>query len=391
MRFISRSLAVLLLCGISFAQQKVNLDTGVKGSLEPYYGADSGAANAYVITTNAVLGPTLRTGSKFYFFAANANTGASTANVDSTGAISIVKNVSTALASGDIPAGGIVELIYDGTNFQCTSCGLNAGGSSFYQTVQANGTDQTQRGKLNLKSGTNTTISCSDNSGSNSTDCTVDASGSGISSGGPTFIGKLCSFIGGSSPATSYGCSAGTFNLVANETIFNVCMYFTNGGGAGTIGSSDTAGLTWTKVTGASVFNATTSRGIAIFSANTGSTTGADSFNCTNSVNMSFSNIAVMGFLGASASPVDASNSANSSTSNTSFSLSVTSTSGNDLILFFADYAGTGTSVIGFMTQIFLDTSNAGFVFYEPIGAATTYYAFASFGGAYSCGIVAIH
>lgn len=51
----------------------------------------------------------------------NANTGASTINLNSFGAKDIRKNVSTALASGDILAGGIYEIVYDGTNFQITT------------------------------------------------------------------------------------------------------------------------------------------------------------------------------------------------------------------------------------------------------------------------------
>jgi len=46
------------------------------------------------------------------------NTGAATINVNSLGAKSIVKRVSTALVAGDIIANRIYHLIYDGTNFQ---------------------------------------------------------------------------------------------------------------------------------------------------------------------------------------------------------------------------------------------------------------------------------
>lgn len=57
---------------------------------------------------------------------ANANTGASTINLNSLGAKAIKKNVSAALVLGDILAGGIYELVYDGTNFQI---GNSVGGS----------------------------------------------------------------------------------------------------------------------------------------------------------------------------------------------------------------------------------------------------------------------
>jgi hypothetical protein len=42
-----------------------------------------------------------------------------------------------------------------------------------YQTVQANGSTQTQRSKINLISGTQITVACADNSGNDSTDCTI--------------------------------------------------------------------------------------------------------------------------------------------------------------------------------------------------------------------------
>lgn len=47
----------------------------------------------------------------------NANTGAATINVNALGAKSIVKGATTALVAGDIPAGRIALLVYDGTNF----------------------------------------------------------------------------------------------------------------------------------------------------------------------------------------------------------------------------------------------------------------------------------
>lgn len=51
-----------------------------------------------------------------------------------------------------------------------------------YQTVQDDSVDQTQRSKLNLKSGTNVTVTCADNAGADSSDCTIAASsGSGNS------------------------------------------------------------------------------------------------------------------------------------------------------------------------------------------------------------------
>src|ERR1700739_811397 len=68
----------LLLCALASAQNPLNIDLNSKGSRWPAFGTDSGAANAYVVTTVAPLAPSLRTGSQIMFKAVNGNTGAST-------------------------------------------------------------------------------------------------------------------------------------------------------------------------------------------------------------------------------------------------------------------------------------------------------------------------
>jgi hypothetical protein len=80
------------------------------------YAAESGSANAYSVTLSPA--PSIVAGSKVVFKATNANTGASTLAVNGGSATAIKKNGSTALASGDIAAGQVVEVVYDGTNFQ---------------------------------------------------------------------------------------------------------------------------------------------------------------------------------------------------------------------------------------------------------------------------------
>lgn len=60
----------------------------------------------------------------------NANTGAVTLNLNGLGAVNVVKNGSTALVSGDISAGQIVFLVYDGTNFQVVGGGGGGGAAS---------------------------------------------------------------------------------------------------------------------------------------------------------------------------------------------------------------------------------------------------------------------
>lgn len=81
------------------------------------YALDSGAADAYVVAPSPVISSYV-TGEVVVFKAVNANTGASTINVNGLGVKSIKKNGSSALEAGDIAAGQIVTVIYDGTNFQ---------------------------------------------------------------------------------------------------------------------------------------------------------------------------------------------------------------------------------------------------------------------------------
>lgn len=88
------------------------------------YAADTGAANAYIITL-APAPTAYAAGQCFRFKATNANTSASTLNVNGLGAKSIKGNGGASLASGEIQAGQMVTVQYDGTNFQLTSQSLS--------------------------------------------------------------------------------------------------------------------------------------------------------------------------------------------------------------------------------------------------------------------------
>jgi hypothetical protein len=72
----------------------------------------------------------------------NANTGASSLNLNSLGAISIKKDVSASLASGDLPANGEKILVFDGTNFQLVT-GSGGGGGGVWGTISGTMSDQT--------------------------------------------------------------------------------------------------------------------------------------------------------------------------------------------------------------------------------------------------------
>lgn len=73
---------------------------------------DSGSANTYVITPSPAISA-YEEGQRFVFRATNANSGASTLNVNGLGAIAIQTPDGSALASGAIVSGGYYEVVYD--------------------------------------------------------------------------------------------------------------------------------------------------------------------------------------------------------------------------------------------------------------------------------------
>jgi hypothetical protein len=81
------------------------------------YAADAVGTDSYAITLSPV--PTAyTTGMRVFMNAGTANTGACTLNVNALGVKAIKKEVSVDLQTGDILANQIIELVYDGTNFQ---------------------------------------------------------------------------------------------------------------------------------------------------------------------------------------------------------------------------------------------------------------------------------
>ena len=71
------------------------------------------------ITATAALGMSAYvTGQRFTFIAPATNTSACTLNINAIGAKSITKNGTTALDAGDIISGSLVQVVYDGTQFQ---------------------------------------------------------------------------------------------------------------------------------------------------------------------------------------------------------------------------------------------------------------------------------
>ncbi len=114
-----------------------NLETGAAT-----YIASTGSANAYVLTPSPVLAA--YTAGNYFSFKANfTNTGAATVNVSGLGAKTIKKkDGATDLVSGDINSGQIVDIEYDGTNFQMVSpTGGTVASSNYLKTVYLGFTD----------------------------------------------------------------------------------------------------------------------------------------------------------------------------------------------------------------------------------------------------------
>lgn len=81
-----------------------------------YFGLDAGSNDTYVITASPV--PASYTQGMVVIFRANtANTTGCTINVNSLGAVSILKRVSTTMATGDILSQQFCMLVYNGTAF----------------------------------------------------------------------------------------------------------------------------------------------------------------------------------------------------------------------------------------------------------------------------------
>lgn len=95
-----------------------NLVAGGGGGLES---ATASGTNTYTATITGVTAYTTHDIYEIIF--TNANSGSSTININSLGAKTLKKSVSTNLASGDILAGQSYIIVYDGTNFQVIGIG----------------------------------------------------------------------------------------------------------------------------------------------------------------------------------------------------------------------------------------------------------------------------
>jgi hypothetical protein len=107
-----------------------------------FQATDSGSANTYAIALSPAV-TAYAAGQMFTFKAANANSGASTLNVNGLGTKDLKKNHDVALASGDIEQNALVTAAYDGTQFQVISQLGNAGGTMDDWVISDGSTTQT--------------------------------------------------------------------------------------------------------------------------------------------------------------------------------------------------------------------------------------------------------
>jgi hypothetical protein len=97
------------------------------------YGVGAGVANAYTLTLSPAspgANQAYRTGVSYVFVGSIVNTGASTLSVDGLAVKAITKFGTVPLVAGDIRAGQVCVVVYDGTRFQLLNPG-NVGPSNF--------------------------------------------------------------------------------------------------------------------------------------------------------------------------------------------------------------------------------------------------------------------
>lgn len=124
--------------GVPSSTNLLTTQRGFQNAAE-IYAASSTGNDTYVITLSPAL-IAYATGMVIHFKADVGNTGPASLNVNGLGAIAIKQmDSSTDISTGDIAAGSIVQVIYDGTNFQLQSASANNQALN-YQAFTSTGT-----------------------------------------------------------------------------------------------------------------------------------------------------------------------------------------------------------------------------------------------------------
>ncbi|MDA8170331.1 MAG: hypothetical protein M0Z48_00680 [Nitrospiraceae bacterium] len=240
------------------------------GSAPVDYAADTGAANAYAIAPSPALTQYI-TGMLIVFSAANTNTGASTVNINALGAKPIKRRTGDDLLAGDIEAGQLVVVAYDGVNFQILSP-VNKGQLK-YISLTASGNFTTP---ANISAATMFKITLiGGGGGAGAASAVSSVSQAGGAGGGVTF------YVSGLSPNTAYavvigaggaggaqsapnnGGGGGTTQITINGTVYSATGGF---GGAGTASAAinGTAPQGGTSPGGIQIFQTTSVVGVAL-------------------------------------------------------------------------------------------------------------------------------
>lgn len=205
---------------------------------ETSYQTDTGTANAYVVSPRIAV-TAYTAGLQISFKAGNANTGASTLNVSGLGTKSIVKNVSTALAAGDILANQIVTVVYDGTNFQIGSGSAGTSGTSGASGSSGSSGISGSSGSSGV-SGSSGSSGVSGSSGSSGANGSSGVSGSSGSSGVSGSSGS--SGVSGSSGSSGASGSSGSSGVSGSSGSSGVSGSSGSSGASGSSGSSGVSG-----------------------------------------------------------------------------------------------------------------------------------------------------
>lgn len=99
------------------------------------YFVDTASTDSYLITITGITNYTQLVGVPIFVKVKTANTTSATLNVNSLGAKNICRGVNTSLLTGDILANQIIELVYDGTQFQLKSQGADVSQASKVETL----------------------------------------------------------------------------------------------------------------------------------------------------------------------------------------------------------------------------------------------------------------
>lgn len=208
------------------------------------YAPDTGSANAYVVTLTGVS-TLYSAGLRIQFKAGNANTTASTLNVNGQGAKNITYQDASAIASGTIAANSIVDVMYDGTQFLLMNDPAGATGGDVVGPSSATDNAVVRFDGTTGKLVQNSVVTIADSTGDVAGVGALTASGNVTLSGG-TANGVL--YLNGSKVATSGsaltfdGTTFGINPNVANSTSVQITGAYTGSGTATLLAFQRTGG-----------------------------------------------------------------------------------------------------------------------------------------------------